>query len=208
MTRFSAIWEQEAGLPWVARHRLTAAQYQQLFDDHSRQGFRLRCVSPYDNGDGERFACVWDHYAGPPWLAQHGLTSEEYQADFDRQVAGGFRLIRSVGYDSGSGLRFATKGALARHPVRAALIARRELPGRIRCRRSGKHVPVDLSGSPGAVDRSAFTTFIWEQGAGRPKRRGDRSPTWSVPFMQKWAVPGFSSAAARDGGAAGGACFG
>jgi hypothetical protein len=70
VTRFSVIWEQEAGLPWVAQHKLTAAQYQQLFDDHSRQGLRLRCVSPYDNGDGERFACIWDQYAGPPWLAR------------------------------------------------------------------------------------------------------------------------------------------
>ena len=70
VTRFSAIWEQEAGLPWIARHRLTAAEYQQLFDSLSGQGFRLRCVSPYDNGDGERFACIWDRYAGPlGWLS-------------------------------------------------------------------------------------------------------------------------------------------
>src|SRR4051812_22950523 len=37
---FSAIWELEEGLEWTARHGLTASEYQVLFDDLSRDGFR------------------------------------------------------------------------------------------------------------------------------------------------------------------------
>lgn len=55
---------------------MTAIEYQQLFDDQSRQGYRLRCLSPYDNGDGERFACIWDRFAGPKWQARHGMRPE------------------------------------------------------------------------------------------------------------------------------------
>jgi CubicO group peptidase (beta-lactamase class C family) len=198
VTRFSAIWEQEAGLPWIARHRLTAVEYQQLFEDLSSQGFRLRCVSPYDNGDGERFACIWDHYAGPRWLARHGLTPQEYQNEFNRQVERGFRLIRSVGYNSGSGPHYATiweesPGYLwrARHGLPGATY-QAEFDAGVR----ENMFLVDLSGywNGGSV---AFTT-IWEQGAWAPERRGPISDL-VVPFMQKWAVPGFSFAVARDG---------
>ena len=198
VTLFSAIWEQEAGLPWIARHRQSAAQYQQLFDDLSGQGFRLRCVSPYDNGDGEHFACVWDRYAGPNWFARHGLMPEEYQREFDRLAQSGFRLIRSVGYDSGSGLRYATIWEQspgypwqARHGLPEADY-QTEFDAGVR----DNMFLVDLSGfrSDGAV---AFTT-LWEQGAWAPERRGP-VPDLVVPFMQKWAVPGFSLAVAQDG---------
>lgn len=207
VTRFSAIWEQEAGLPWVARHRLTAAQYQQLFDDLSGQGFRLRCVSPYDNGDGERFACIWDHYAGPPWLARHGVRPEEYQTEFNRQVERGFRLVRSVGYDGGPGPRYATIWEQspgypwrARHGLPEANY-QAEFDAGVR----ENMFLVDLSGfrNGGSV---AFTT-IWEQGAWAPERRGPVSDL-VVPFMQKWAAPGFSLAVARNGSLRAAHCFG
>lgn len=55
---------------------------------------------------------------------------------------------------------------------------------------------VDLSGYRDGVS-VAFTT-IWEQGAWAPERRGSVFDL-VVPFMQKWAVPGFSLAVARDG---------
>ena len=50
-SRFSAIWEKEDGLPWIARHGLSTAEYQQLFDQLSRRGYRLRC-SPQCVGFG------------------------------------------------------------------------------------------------------------------------------------------------------------
>lgn len=45
---FSAIWEQEAGMAWEARHDLTSGEYQQLFNDLSGDGWRLRCVSGHE----------------------------------------------------------------------------------------------------------------------------------------------------------------
>jgi CubicO group peptidase (beta-lactamase class C family) len=198
VTRFSAIWEQEAGPDWIARHRLTAAQYQQLFDDLSGLGYRLRCVSPYDNGDGERFACIWDRYAGPPWRARHGLRPEEYQTEFDRQLESGFRLVRSVGYDSGFGARYATIWERspgypwrARHGLPDANY-QAEFDAGVR----ENMLLVDLSGFRNG-ESVAYTT-IWEQGAWAPERRGPVSDRM-VPFMQKWAAPGFSLAVARNG---------
>jgi hypothetical protein len=45
--RYAAIWEKRDGPPFVACHRLNAAQYQQTFDELSGQGFRLIQVSGY-----------------------------------------------------------------------------------------------------------------------------------------------------------------
>ncbi|MFI8090721.1 serine hydrolase [Streptomyces sp. NPDC086080] len=104
---FNAIWEQEQGLEWVARHGLTGDEYQALFTDLSNEGFRLRCVSPYEDHNGARFACIWDRYAGPAWTARHGLTAQEYQSEFNAQQQRGFRLVRVVGYPTGGQIRYA-----------------------------------------------------------------------------------------------------
>jgi CubicO group peptidase (beta-lactamase class C family) len=198
VTRFSAIWEHEAGLVWAAQHGLTAAQYQTLFDDLSRQGFRLRCVSPYASGDGERFACIWDRYAGPRWMARHGVRPEDYQSEFDRHLNDGFRLVRSVGYDSGAGPRYATIWEdspgypwRARHGLPDARY-QAEFDAGVR----DNMFLVDVSGFWDG--RSVAFTTIWEQGAWAPERRSAVADL-VVPFMQAWAVPGFSLAVARSG---------
>lgn len=80
---FSAIWEQEKGLPWIAQHDLTADEYQQLFNQLHVQGWPLRCVSGYEVGGEERYACIWDRYSGPGWVARHRLNADEYQRAFN-----------------------------------------------------------------------------------------------------------------------------
>ena len=47
---FVAIWEQDGGPPFQARHGLTADEYQQTFDQLVGQGFRLTHVSGYSVG--------------------------------------------------------------------------------------------------------------------------------------------------------------
>jgi CubicO group peptidase (beta-lactamase class C family) len=195
---FSAIWEQELGLEWIARHGLTGTEYQTLFDDLSRGGFRLRCMSAYEDVDGERFACIWDRYAGPDWVARHGLTAEAYQHEFDTQATRGFRLVRAVGYTIGGQNLYA--GIWERSPGHPGQ-ARHGLPhdgyqGEFDNNVSAGLRLVDVSGfSDGS---SARYTTIWEQ---TPEANFDADPANGlvVPFMQKWAVPGFSLAVARDG---------
>jgi hypothetical protein len=44
---YAAIWEQRGGPPFQARHGITAAHYQQSFDQLVAEGFTLTCVSGY-----------------------------------------------------------------------------------------------------------------------------------------------------------------
>ena len=95
---FSAIWEQEVGLDWKARHDLSSSDYQQLFNELSGKGWRLRCVSGYEVAGDARYACIWDRYAGPAWEARHGLDAAQYQREFDDLNGRGYRLIQVAGY--------------------------------------------------------------------------------------------------------------
>jgi hypothetical protein len=72
----------QAGGPWQARHGLTSAQYQNVFNELTGQGYRLIDVSGYSVGGQDRYAAIWEKREGPAWQARHGLTSAQYQNVF------------------------------------------------------------------------------------------------------------------------------
>ena len=124
---FAGIWEKDGGPAFQARHKLTAAQYQQAFDELVGQGFRLRVVSGYAVGGEPRFAAIWEKDGGPAFQARHNLTAAQYQQAFNEIVSQGFRLKDVSGYTVGGEPRFAaiwekTGGAAlqARHNLTAA----------------------------------------------------------------------------------------
>jgi hypothetical protein len=53
------------------------------------------------------FAAIWEKRIGPSWTARHGLTSSEYQKEFNAQVAAGKRLVNVCGYSDTGIARFA-----------------------------------------------------------------------------------------------------
>ena len=92
---------------FVARHDLPSSAYQQEFDRLLGQGFRLMHVSGYNTANGERFAAIFEKRGGPEFVARHGLTSSAYQAEFDRLVGQGFRLVLVNGCGVGDSHHFA-----------------------------------------------------------------------------------------------------
>jgi hypothetical protein len=98
---FSLVGELHAAAPWVARHGLTATQYQQTFDEMAKQGYRLIDVSGYAAGNEARYAAIWEKSVGPAWVARHGLSSAQYQQAFDDMAKQGYRLVRVSGYEVG-----------------------------------------------------------------------------------------------------------
>ncbi len=91
--RFATLWEKTAGPPWAARHGLTAAQYQQVFDQMDSQGFRLRWVCTYAEGGQARYAAWWEKSAGPAWVARHGLEEAAFRAAAQGFAAQGYDLV-------------------------------------------------------------------------------------------------------------------
>jgi len=99
--RYAAIWVKDGGPAFVAHHRMTSAQYQQLFNQYTSQGYRLVDVSGYNRGGVANYAAIWVKSTGPAWVARHGMTSDQYQAAFDQYVGQGYRLKLVAGYTVG-----------------------------------------------------------------------------------------------------------
>lgn len=91
-----------AAAAWVARHGLTGAQYQNVFNDLTGKGYRLIAVSGYDRGGKARYAALWIKKGGPKWVARHGLTPQQYQKAFDKYGKDGYRLVFINGYAIGN----------------------------------------------------------------------------------------------------------
>jgi len=101
--RYAALWEKpSAGYSWVARHGLTSSQYQQAFNDYTSQGYRPVKVSGYVVGGVDYYAAIWDKAPSPPWVARHGLTSDQYQSAVDQWTGQGYRLTVVSAYTMGS----------------------------------------------------------------------------------------------------------
>ena len=105
--RYAAIWRKTSGPAWQARHGLTSAQYQTAFDQLRARGFRPIVVDGYEVAGTVRYAAIFIQDSSVPWVARHGLTSAQYQAQFDALVAQGYRLRFVSGYSSGGAARYA-----------------------------------------------------------------------------------------------------
>jgi hypothetical protein len=105
---YVALFEKSsAGGAWVARHGLTGAQYQTEFNNLTGQGYRPLHISAYTVAGQPRFAAIWVRTAGPAWVARHGMTSSQYQTEFNAWVAQGYQLTKVSGYASGGSARYA-----------------------------------------------------------------------------------------------------
>jgi hypothetical protein len=96
--RYAAIWEKKTCPAYVARHGLTAQAYQQEFDTWTGKDYRLKLVSGYRVGGQDFYAAIWEKTSGPVFVARHGMTSDGYQAEFDKLLSQGFRPTLVDGY--------------------------------------------------------------------------------------------------------------
>ncbi len=91
-TNFAAIWMKRPGPAWVARHNMTAGQYQQAFDTFTAQGYRPVWITSYFGPGGQLFAAIFDKSGGADWQARHAMTQAAFQQTFDQLTAQGYRL--------------------------------------------------------------------------------------------------------------------
>jgi CubicO group peptidase (beta-lactamase class C family) len=92
---------------WQARHGLTSSQYQATFSQLTSQGYRLVQVDGYDVSNQSRYAAIWEKKIGPAWVARHGMTSTQYQSEFNKYVGQGYRLVLVDGHTVGGQDRYA-----------------------------------------------------------------------------------------------------
>ena len=103
--RFAAIFEKSNGPAWIARHNLSAQQYQAAFDENGKQGYRLKEVSGYNVGGEDHYVALWEKTGGPYWIARNGIPDSWYQNVYDNYYYQGYQPLFITAFTSGGGAR-------------------------------------------------------------------------------------------------------
>jgi hypothetical protein len=99
---FAAIFEKSGGPAWVARHNMSAADYQKAFDDFAKQGYRLKEVSGYNVGGQDNYAAIWEKIGGPTWYSRNGIPDAWYQNVYDNFYYQGNQPVYISAFSSGA----------------------------------------------------------------------------------------------------------
>lgn len=91
-----------APVPFFTRHHMTPAEYQTEISARTAAGWRPTHISGYNNVEGQFFAAMWEQRPSVAWVARHGMTSAQYQAEITYWNSQGYRPTILDGYDIGS----------------------------------------------------------------------------------------------------------
>jgi CubicO group peptidase (beta-lactamase class C family) len=100
-TLFSAIWDLSPGPAFVARHNLSPADLQTQDDAMKAAGFHITSLNGYAAGSSELYAAIWEAGSISTRFIHFGMTSAQYQADFNTQLAANLKLVHVSGFESG-----------------------------------------------------------------------------------------------------------
>jgi CubicO group peptidase (beta-lactamase class C family) len=118
--RYAAVWHANPGfVKWHTHPADTGASYQVVFNAETQlPGYQLAGYRPaYVALSGDQIYCsVFKDNVVGAWVARHGMTSADYQTEFDKQNAAGFYPICVQGGGSGGNTRY------------AAIFAKQDLP--------------------------------------------------------------------------------
>ncbi|MBV6429512.1 MAG: D-aminopeptidase [Haliscomenobacter sp.] len=198
---FAAIWEKDNGPATIARHNLTSAQYQQEYNTHTGNGYRLVHVEGYGVGATAYYTAIWEKKTGPSMVARHNLTAAQYQQEFNTHVGNGYRLTHVSGFNVGNTDFYAAiwekdngPGFAARHRINGNNAYQIEFDNQV----FQGYKPKCVNGY--ALNNTPHYAAIWENtpwgwsGSGVShidKTIGD--------FMKKYSVPGAAVALVKDG---------
>ncbi len=93
---YNAIFEKTGGPEYIARHGISAADYQKVFDE--AKGFRPKIISAFTVNGQARFAGVWIKDNSVAWVARHNLNPQQYQTEFNKWTQQGYKVACISGY--------------------------------------------------------------------------------------------------------------
>lgn len=105
--RYTALYEKADIGSWQSKSQLSAAQYQQAFDANAKQGRKLVYVNAYVHGGQPYFSAIWSSKANGQYRARHGLTSSQYQDEWESTTKSGLLTRDVTGYAVGGSARYA-----------------------------------------------------------------------------------------------------
>ena len=115
--RYGAVWRSNPeNTTWHVHYADNSDSYQAAFNSETQSQFRPTYVTLSED---QTYFSVFKNINVGPWYARHGLTSEQYQTEFDTQLARDFYPVNVQGGGTGVNTRYAVifdqgdyKGAL------------------------------------------------------------------------------------------------
>lgn len=105
--RYAVIWKHDPGAgDWKMEYGLSGAAFQERYNLHVDEGYRLVQVDVCSGGDAPRYGGIFVKSDGRNWFSKGDLSSAELlkaQTDADSQ---GYRLLSISGYLVGANSRF------------------------------------------------------------------------------------------------------
>lgn len=96
---------QTAARPW--RRIAPGGEYQVQVNANVAAGRRPAYINAFMESGVPKISAIWNQFNTGSWVARHGLTSAQYQTEYNTWTAQGL-LVRDVtGYENGGSARFA-----------------------------------------------------------------------------------------------------
>jgi len=182
--RYAAVWHANpAFVKWHVHPADTAASYQVVFNAETQlPGYRLAGYRPayLTLSTDQTYCSLFKDDVVGPWVARHGMTSAEYQTEFDKQNAAGFYPICVQGGGIGANTRY------------AAIFAQRDVPLSREWTVTGATVPA-LAG----LDH-AMQTFMQANGVRAAQLAVGKNGVTKFSRAYTWAEPGYRIAQPSD----------
>jgi CubicO group peptidase (beta-lactamase class C family) len=174
---YIAVWHANPGyVKWHVHSADPAAQYQTTFNAETQlpgdglHGYRPAYVAL--SADQTYCSVFKDDVVGP-WAARHGMTSAQYQTEFNQQTASGNYPICVQG------------GGTTANPVYAAIFAKQDIPSARQWTVTGTPVP-----SLAAFDH-AFQQFMQTNAVRAAQFTLAKNGTVRLARAYTWAEPGY-----------------
>jgi CubicO group peptidase (beta-lactamase class C family) len=112
---YAGVWLPNPGhVKWQAHEMGDGGQYQGWFNAYTAVPLRPVLV---DASEPLQYAGIFTDDSVGPWVARHGLTAQQYQQEFDTQIALGRYPISVQGGGVGAGTRYAAVFAARDQPL-------------------------------------------------------------------------------------------
>jgi CubicO group peptidase (beta-lactamase class C family) len=182
--RYAAVWHPNPiYVKWHVHQSDTAASYQTVFNAETQlPGYTLNAYRPayVTLSDDQIYCSVFKDDVVGPWVARHGMTSADYQAEFDRQNAEGYYPICVQGGGSGNDTRY------------AAIFAKQDIPLSRAWTVTGAAVPA-LAGFDHVMQ-----TFMQANGVRAAQLAIAKNGVTKLSRAYTWAEPGYRVAQPSD----------
>ncbi len=104
---YTALYEKTNIGSFVLKSFMTPAQYQQAFNQNKQAGRQVSYLNAYLHNGQPRFTAIWNSATNGSFKARHGLSSGQYQQQWEDNTQQGFLTRIVTGYEQDNRIRFA-----------------------------------------------------------------------------------------------------